>query len=127
MDFGDTLILYVTGAEFQDLNHDGARAPCEPGVQGIIVKIFDDPNTNGRVDDGEALLGSDTTDQYGYYVIGDLTPGLVSCTPRPREVGGIEGSEIPLSLEGSEISARGRDAVERRAGRGRRCINDARR
>ena len=43
-DFGDTLILYVTGAEFQDLNHDGARAPGEPGVAGTLVRIYHDAN-----------------------------------------------------------------------------------
>ena len=106
-DFGDTLRIYVTGAEFQDLNHDGGRAPREPGIAGIFVKVFDDPNQNGLVDLGELQLGSDVTDQYGYYAISDLTPGHRVIYTATQEVGGIEGTSVQLSLEGSEVGAAG--------------------
>ncbi len=70
-----------------------------------MVRIFDDANVNGRVDHGEALLGSTTTDQHGFYVIGGLTPGHRVMVTETVEIGGVQGNDLPLSLEGSEIGA----------------------
>ena len=105
VDFGDTMLLYVTGIEYEDLNHDGVRAPLEPGIQGMIVKIYDDANTNGRVDLGETLLGATTSNEHGHYVIGDLTPGHRVMYTQTAEVGGLQGPNIPLSLQGAEVGA----------------------
>ena len=105
VDFGDTMLLYVTGIEYEDLNHDGVRAPLEPGIQGMIVKIYDDAITNGRVDLGETLLGATTSNEHGHYVIGGLTPGHRVMYTQTAEVGGLQGPNIPLSLQGAEVGA----------------------
>ena len=119
VDFGDTLILYVTGIEYEDLNHDGGRAPLEPGIQGMTVKIYEDANTNGRVDLGETLLGDD-----------DLEPARALRDRGPdagasRDVHADRGSGRPAGPEHPVEPARRRgrrgrgDADERRApGRG---------
>ena len=77
VDFGDTLILYVTGAEFVDTNHDGVRAPVSRASKAPWSGFSMTPTPMAGWIPGEALLGAATTDHHGFYVIGGITPATV--------------------------------------------------
>ncbi|MEO1259909.1 MAG: SdrD B-like domain-containing protein [Bacteroidota bacterium] len=49
-----------------DNDHDGQQDPDEPGVEGVVVQLFD-------ADDN--LIGTDTTDMDGHYFFDNLPPG----------------------------------------------------
>ena len=49
-----------------DNDHDGQQDPNEPGIGGVVVRLFD-------IDDN--LIGTDTTDMDGHYFFTDLPPG----------------------------------------------------
>lgn len=75
-DFGETRLARISGTVFQDANSNGQQDAGEAGLAGWTV--FLDKNKNGRLDTREV---STTTDANGGYVF-NLKPGLY----RVREV-----------------------------------------
>ncbi len=50
---------------FEDTNENGIQDAGEPGIAGILVQVFD----------GASLVGTDTTDANGEYLVGNLPAG----------------------------------------------------
>jgi hypothetical protein len=78
VDFGDFILISISGAKFRDANGNGVRNAGEPGLQGWTIYI--DANNNGVLDAGETRT---TTDINGNFSFENLGPG----THRIREVG----------------------------------------
>ncbi|MEI2781435.1 MAG: SdrD B-like domain-containing protein [Candidatus Competibacter sp.] len=55
-----------------DADGDGRQDPGEPGVAGVTVNLFGDPDGNGVYD---TPAGSTTTDASGNYIFTNLPPG----------------------------------------------------
>ncbi len=103
IDFGVTLMQTLTGTEFDDLNHDGAKGPTEPGLSGWLIQVFDDPNGNGLVDMGETLLGSAVSDYQGNWKVSGLLPGRRVIVRRPPA--GAEAMTEPIVMAAEEAGS----------------------
>lgn len=73
VDFGYSQIGTASIGDFvwDDLNADGIQDPGEPGLEGAIVRLFDD---------GGQLLLAERTDRNGAYVFGSLCGGAYDVT-----------------------------------------------
>jgi uncharacterized repeat protein (TIGR01451 family) len=60
---------------FRDVNGNGVQDPGDGGFSGISVSLYQDSNGNGRIDGGEPLVGTVTTDANGQYLFAGLTNG----------------------------------------------------
>ncbi|PTX60412.1 putative secreted protein (Por secretion system target) [Kordia periserrulae] len=67
------LSFNVTGNVFNDGDADGMNAPTEAGLSGVVINLFDDLNQNGRVDRGEPLIATTTSDRSGNYQFTGIT------------------------------------------------------
>jgi hypothetical protein len=63
----------VSGNVFNDVNSDGINATTEAGLSGVVINLFDDLNQNGRVDRGEPLIATTTSDRSGNYNFTGIT------------------------------------------------------
>ena len=70
VEFGDFLLVTISGLKFDDLNGNGVRDPGDPGLAGVT--LFLDSNNNNVLDPGEA---STTSDAAGNYRFANLGPG----------------------------------------------------
>ncbi len=103
IDFGATLMQTLTGTEFDDLNHDGAKGPTEPGFPDWLIQVFGDVNGNGLVDMGEALLGAAVSDYQGNWKVSRLLPGRHIVVRRPP--GGAEATVEPIIMQAEEAGS----------------------
>ncbi len=55
-----------------DANGDGRQDPGEPGLSGVLVELYSDPNGDGVYDN---LVASTTTDANGNYIFDDVPAG----------------------------------------------------
>lgn len=93
-DFGDALLLTVTGIVYDDLNANGEQDLNEPGVADAVVDLLDGG--------AQTVLGSDTTDGQGAYVIPGMLPGEREL--RVQRTGGQGGPQsTPLTLISSQV------------------------
>lgn len=69
IDAGLLNVASVGDYVWEDLNGNGIQEDEEPGIQGIIVRLFK-VNTNGTV-----LISETTTDADGYYSFLNISPG----------------------------------------------------
>ncbi len=67
-----------------DYNLDGLQSPGEPGIEGVVVNLYD--GTTG------SLLSSTITDENGYYIFDNLVQGnyFVGFTPLPGFIATVE-------------------------------------
>ena len=65
--------LTIGNFVWNDLNNNGTQDAGEPGVAGVIVKLYADNNTDG-VADGTAIATA-TTDANGIYSFTGRVPG----------------------------------------------------
>ncbi|AXG68994.1 serine-aspartate repeat-containing protein D [Kordia sp. SMS9] len=63
----------VSGNVFNDVNADGVNEAAEAGLNGVVINLFDDVNGNGRVDRGEPLIATTSSDRSGNYQFGGIT------------------------------------------------------
>lgn len=56
----------IQGTVFDDKNSNGINN-TDPGIQGVDILIYEDVNQDGRVDGGDVLLSTQTTDINGDY------------------------------------------------------------
>jgi uncharacterized repeat protein (TIGR01451 family) len=77
VDFGffASPLVSVGNLVWLDLNNDGNAGAGEPGVGGVVVRLYRDTNNNGLFDAGDALTGTTTTDAAGLYQFSGLQPG----------------------------------------------------
>ncbi|MBN1920972.1 MAG: hypothetical protein JW892_06990, partial [Anaerolineae bacterium] len=80
---------------WQDSNGDGMWQSNEPGIPGVAVELYCDPNNTGSLTgSGVTLCGSTTTDADGLYLFGGLAPNnyLVKVADSNSNTGGaLEG------------------------------------
>ncbi|WP_420571290.1 SdrD B-like domain-containing protein [Kordia sp.] len=62
----------ISGNVFNDLNSDG-DSTSDRGLSGVTIRLFADANQNGRVDRGEAVIATTTSDRNGNYQFPGLT------------------------------------------------------
>jgi uncharacterized protein (DUF2141 family) len=77
IDFGDVWPLTLSGTVFKDVNQDGKLNFSEVGIAGIEVRLHDDLDGDGVLDEGEPLRVATTTDVDGFYSINGQLPGPV--------------------------------------------------
>lgn len=71
---GDTVWLDLNNNGIQNFNP--ATPPVEPGVKGVIVKLFSNPDGDpGCVSGDETILATDVTDSAGKYLFDNLDQG----------------------------------------------------
>ncbi|MFK7747869.1 MAG: SdrD B-like domain-containing protein, partial [Kordia sp.] len=81
VDFGVNKVAtsyVVSGNVFNDENADGTNATTEAGLRGVTVNLFDDVNGNGRIDRGEPLIDTASSDRSGnYQFLGITAPNVI--------------------------------------------------
>lgn len=68
------LLGTISGQVRLDEDQDGNLADSDPGIPGVTVQLWTDPNGDGDPSDGEMVLTT-TTDGDGYYTFTDVPPG----------------------------------------------------
>ncbi|PTX60413.1 putative secreted protein (Por secretion system target) [Kordia periserrulae] len=63
----------ISGNVFNDVNADGVNATTEAGLSGVVINLYEDLNQNGRVDRGEPLIATATSDRSGNYNFTGIT------------------------------------------------------
>ena len=95
----------ISNFVWEDTNGDGIQDAGEPGIEGIIVNVLD---TDGNI------VGSDTTDANGEYIVGDLPPGDYQVQfltdditgdyiPSPQDTGGDDAVDSDIDADGLTI------------------------
>lgn len=102
VDFGDTILLTLTGTIFEDLNGDGVRGLGEPVGANAVVELYRDLNSNGQRDLDEARYAYTISDALGNYRFGDLMPGNWMVTVQLN--GGAGSAEEGILLISSQAS-----------------------
>ncbi|MEO1259235.1 MAG: sialate O-acetylesterase [Bacteroidota bacterium] len=59
---------------WHDYNQNGINDPDEPGIPGVSLVLWSDPDGDG-IPDWQGFEGVQITDDEGYYQFSDLTPG----------------------------------------------------
>ncbi|MBK9780888.1 MAG: sortase [Anaerolineales bacterium] len=77
VDFGFKSVYSLGNRVWFDTNNDGVlQNGTEVGVNGVLVELYRDTNTNNQYDSGtDTLVTTDTTDVNGYYRFDNLEPG----------------------------------------------------
>ncbi|MFA6053974.1 MAG: SdrD B-like domain-containing protein [Thermodesulfovibrionales bacterium] len=60
---------------FNDLNGNGTQDAGETGISGVIVKLYSDSGTLGRIDGSDAVVATLTTDADGRYLFSGRANG----------------------------------------------------
>lgn len=93
-DFGDALPLTVAGIIYDDLNANGEQDLNETGVPGAVVEV--------RETGTQVVLGSDSSDDQGAYIIPGILPGVRQM--RVQRTGGQSGPQTtPMTLISSQV------------------------
>lgn len=103
---------------WDDTNDDGVLGAGEPGIPGVLLRLFADTDNNGVPDNPAAPVASDTTDANGYYLFDDLPGGrfVVRVEPENFSDSGPGALYGYTSSIGNDVSAndgrdRGHDAA----------------
>ncbi len=72
--FYSTGVLELGNLVWNDINGNGLRELDEPGIDGIIVKLYRD-NNNDNLADNDAVVATTTTASGGYYNFSTLNEG----------------------------------------------------
>lgn len=73
---------------WNDLNRDGIKQPAEPGIAGVVVRLYEDYN-NDNIPDG-AFIATTTTSANGTYIFTGLQPN--------NYIVSILNSSIPVGM-----------------------------
>lgn len=84
----------ISGTVFEDFNRNDLRDESEPGYPGIEIELTLDSNGNGRIDVGEATIGTTTASVSGRYTFTNLLPGTYIAQP----IGGYEPTDAPQTV-----------------------------
>lgn len=74
-DFGYNDSGVIGDTVFADYNDNGIQDPGEPGLPNVTVKLWQDNNHDGVIDDGDTLLATTVTDVNGNYSFTSLPGG----------------------------------------------------
>jgi protocatechuate 3,4-dioxygenase beta subunit len=75
---------------WHDLNQNGIQDAGEPGIEGVVVTL-----TTGTAG-AETVVGTRTTDAFGYYVFNDLNPGNYRLT-FPTSVPSVQSTTLGIT------------------------------
>lgn len=67
-------IVSIGNRVWNDLNMNGMNEPDEPGIPGVSVVLWSDPDGDG-IPDWQGFSGVQVTDEEGYYRFSGLEPG----------------------------------------------------
>ncbi len=90
----------IAGRVFDDRSGDGADDPGEPGLSGVELTLFTDPDGDGDPSDGVAV-GTDVTGGSGDYSFGSLARGdyvVVVTIPPPPPFAPTTPTSVPVAL-----------------------------
>ncbi|MFI5294154.1 MAG: C25 family cysteine peptidase [Thermodesulfovibrionales bacterium] len=80
--FGFNLSRSISGTVFNDNGAgggtlgDGIKNGSEPGISGVVVKLYNDANGNGQINaPSDAVIATVTTDANGNYIFSGLSNG----------------------------------------------------
>ncbi|MEZ5585104.1 MAG: SdrD B-like domain-containing protein, partial [Candidatus Competibacteraceae bacterium] len=74
--FGYNLNRSIGDTVFNDLNGNGAQEPGEPGLSGVVVRLYNDADGDGIIDGGtDTVQATLTTDANGNYLFSGLSDG----------------------------------------------------
>jgi uncharacterized repeat protein (TIGR01451 family) len=88
--FGYNLSRSIGDTVFNDLNGNGIQEPGEPGISGVVVRLYNDADGDGVIDGGvDTVRASLTTDANGNYLFSGLSNGnyIVSIESPPSGYG----------------------------------------
>jgi len=71
----EPLLLSIGSNVFVDNDNDGIRDDDEPGIEGLLVEIFNTGDDGIAENADDELVGSDVTDENGDYFVDNLIPG----------------------------------------------------
>ncbi len=74
-DFGNLILRTLSGAVYNDFNHNGEQDLTEPGLPSAAIKVIEDLDGDGVADNDEPVLGQAVSDLQGNYLLADLYPG----------------------------------------------------
>jgi hypothetical protein len=76
VDFGFYTPLRLGNLVWKDFDNNGRKDASEPGVNGVVVELLRDANSDGKLDPPELTpVATRTTAGGGLYVFDNLTPG----------------------------------------------------
>ncbi|MDZ7270725.1 MAG: GEVED domain-containing protein [candidate division KSB1 bacterium] len=62
---------------FEDVDGDGVPDAGEPGIAGVVLKLYRDSDGSGTLDPAvDVLVGDESTDESGSYRFTDVSPGV---------------------------------------------------
>jgi hypothetical protein len=68
-------VVSIGNRVWNDLNRNGINEPDEPGIPGVSLVIWSDPDGDG-IPDWQGFGGVQVTDENGYYRFSGLKPGV---------------------------------------------------
>lgn len=123
------LLGSISGQVRLDEDQDGNLADPDPGISGVTVQLWTDPNGDGDPSDGEMVLTT-TTDGSGNYNFTDLPPGkyvVVEIDPAGHvstaDTSNPNDNRIPVDLPNSGNST-GNDFLDAASGGALATIGD---
>jgi uncharacterized repeat protein (TIGR01451 family) len=99
--FGYNLTRSIGDTVFNDLNGNGTQDPGEPGISGVVVKLYNDTDGDGVIDGGVDIERATlTSDANGKYLFSGLTDGnyIVSIESPPAGYSYCVGAGAPSAV-----------------------------
>ena len=108
----------IGGQVRNDLDGNGDLSDPDPGLPGVTIRLFTDPNRDGDISDGVAIA-TNVTDSGGFYAFTNVTPGyyVIVATDLPgfKSSGDRDGgdfNQIILSPHRSSVATNGNDFLD---------------
>ncbi|MEM8599551.1 MAG: T9SS type A sorting domain-containing protein [Bacteroidota bacterium] len=106
----------IAGTVFNDTNRDGSLGEAEDGIGGVLLRLYDDANGNGLLDENEVLLDQTTSFasdlltedgvSMGAYAFENLDPGeyLVVVPNGPEGLNATTTLPLAVTLALSQVA-----------------------
>ena len=109
--FNDNKMASIGDLIFRDDNGNSIQDPGEPGLSGVVVRLYRDANGNGTREVSDPLFRtSDPTDNAGFYDFTALPPGIYFVDAEPQS-GFMETGSAARGPEGEPIEVLSGDDV----------------
>lgn len=98
----------VSGIIWNDRDGDELPDSDEPPFAGVSVLVYQDPNTDGLTQEGEAIARTAVTDATGNYALPNLAPGAYVLqvnegTLPGNYVASVDSSALAFTLDAGEV------------------------
>jgi len=102
--FGDALPILLWGIVFEDLDADGEQGLEEPGLPGVRLDLFADPDGDGQPSPSQTPLRTTYTSDEGLYFFRDLLPGpYILQETDPERFFSLMPNRVAQFLRSSEV------------------------